>query len=316
MTPSQLPLMIVVVSFLCGLTRGSLVGDAAGTSAALGTPEKQQQQAPPTRAATAVQAPSAANSLPPDEPVDPEGQGNWEADFAWGLYYSKLAADAADSAVGPWRRDTRSPERAAIPARMLHAERLLHEGAARASPSKKQQEKRAEEALRLYHHAKWLAERNYASAAIWRFREASRIAKESKRSVLAAHALSRLGYFLLHWRRNVEAREVLEASEKINTKANPLGPFLFGVLERQNAGAELNVEKLLAAEERILKSGKQPSEDLELQRRDLVQEISYWRLAEASPMNCFQGFNSAHVMICLCGHAASAVQQTMQRVMG
>merc|ERR1719203_1501233 len=104
---------------------------------------------------------------------------------------------------------------------MLRAEQLLRRGASEATPAKKIAEKRAEEALRLYYHAKWLAERNLAKAAEWRYRESSRIAKEAKRSVLAAHSLSRLGYFLMHWGRMDEAREVLLASEKLSVKANP-----------------------------------------------------------------------------------------------
>jgi len=135
--------------------------------------------------------------------------------------------------------------------------------------------------------------------------------EEAKRSVLAAHSLSRLGYFLMHWRRPDEARRVLLASEQLNTKANPLGPFLYGLLERQTAGADR--ERLMAAEERILRSGKQPSEDLEAQRLDLVSDINYWRSAQSSPALCLQTSNAAHVLICLCSHAALAVQQTFQR---
>ena len=104
------------------------------------------------------------------------------------------------------------------------------------------------EALRLYYHAKWLAERNHATAAEWRYREASRLALQTRRKVLAAHALGRFGcadgigldgkilemetqrknggwnpsepctstpstsgwrYFLIHWNRRQEAKEVL-----------------------------------------------------------------------------------------------------------
>ena len=49
------------------------------------------------------------------------------------------------------------------------------------------------EALRLYYPAKWLAERNHATAAEWRYREASRLALQTRRKVLAAHALGRFG---------------------------------------------------------------------------------------------------------------------------
>jgi len=248
----------------------------------------------------------AASDLGSQTEADGDSLDSWESGFASGLLYSKQAVDASEAEAGRWTLD-REGSMAAVPQRMLLAEQLLSRGAFEATPGKKQAEKRAEEALRLYYHAKWLAERNLARAAEWRYREASRIAKESKRSVLAAHSLSRLGYFLMHWRRMDEAREVLRASEKINTKANPLGPFLYGVLERQVAGAD--VERLHAADERILRSGKQPSEDLEAQRLDLVSDINYWRSVEASPSLCFETVNAAHMLICLCSHAALAVQR-------
>lgn len=231
-----------------------------------------------------------------------DGAGSWERRFASGMHYSKQAVDASESEAGRWAFD-REGSAAAVPQRMLLAEQMLVSSASEATPEKKRKEKLAEVALRFYYHAKWLAEGNLATAAEWRYREASRVAKLAKRSVLAAHSLSRLGYFLMHWRRHDEAREVLLASEALNTKANPLGPFLYGVLERQAAGAD--VDRLHAAEERILRSGKQPSDDLETQRVELVSEINFWRSAEASPRACLQAGNVAHTLICLCSHAAA-----------
>ncbi|CAK8990401.1 Protein roadkill (Hh-induced MATH and BTB domain-containing protein) [Durusdinium trenchii] len=76
-----------------------------------------------------------------------------------------------------------------------------------------------EPALRLYYHAKWLAERNHATAAEWRYREASRLALQTRRKVLAAHALGRFGYFLIHWNRRHEAKEVLRESRRISSKS-------------------------------------------------------------------------------------------------
>ena len=77
--------------------------------------------------------------------------------------------------------------------------------------------------------------------------------------MLAAHALGRFGYFLVHWNRRREAKEVLTESMRISSKSNPLAPYLLGVLERQDAGKDL--ERLEKAEEMILNGGEQPSED-------------------------------------------------------
>jgi len=310
---------VPALSILLGCLVGGVLGGSSGGVASLASAPKSSA-VPPGRGTskphgTANLAASGSDSsevpsTPSTEGVQTEADigvvDSWEGKFAWGLHYSKQAVDASESEAGRWTFD-REGSQAAVPMRMLRAEQLLRSGASEAMPQKKQAEKRAEEALRLYYHAKWLAERNLARAAEWRYRESSRLAKEVKRSVLAAHSLSRLGYFLMHWRRLDEAREVLLASEKLNTKANPLGPFLYGVLERSTAGAD--VERLLAAEERILRSGKQPSDDLEVRRLDLVNDIHYWRSAEASPRQCLETFNAAHSLICLCSHAALAVQQ-------
>jgi len=241
---------------------------------------------------------------PAIQPSAPQGSGGWEASFAWGLYYSKLAVETVESVTVRWALD-RAGSSAAVPLTMLRAEEWLVAGVTGATPEKKQREKKAEQALRMYYHAKWLAERNYARAAEWRYREASRLAREAKRSVLAAHALSRLGYFLMYWCRLDDAREVLRESERLNIKANPLAPFLYGVLERRTAGSD--VARLHAAEERILAAAEQPSEELEVQRRSLVQEIRFWRAARDSPMHCLQGGDVAQVVVCFWGHLFSGL---------
>lgn len=222
---------------------------------------------------------------------------DWESRFIWGVYYSKLAIDGPEVGTRAWVADT-GGSGSGVPKQMLRAEELLE--SVEEAPAEKQKAKRAELALRIYYHAKWLAERNIVKAAEWRYREASRLARETGRKVLAAHALSRLGYFLASWNRRSEAREVLRDSERLSKKTNPLAPFLYGVLERQVAGPD--IERLRAAEERIMSSETQPSEDLERDRQTVMQEISYWRSAELSPRECFSTQDSSHAMICLSGH--------------
>jgi len=233
----------------------------------------------------------------------PEGNG-WEARFARGLHRSKMLTEAGDNAVGHWVVDQKGSG-AGVPARMLEAEDLML--AAGDAPAEKQRrEKTAERALRVYHHAKWLAEHNFARAAEWRYRHAYGLARQSRRSVLAAHCLSRLGYFLLHWRRRDEALEVLRESEQLSKRSNPLAPYLLGVLERQLAGPD--TERLRSAEERILGSEEQPSEELEIERHQLMKEINYWRAAVDSPRRCFEIFDAAQVIVCLLGHAFFTAQ--------
>lgn len=228
-------------------------------------------------------------------PTEPESAG-WQARFAWGMYYSAKALQAGED-DGPWTRDAGSG--AGAPKQMLRAEELLR-AACEEAPEQQQKAHVAQWALQVYYHAKWLAERSQATAAEWRYREAERLARSCRRTVLAAHALSRLGYFLVHWRREDEAREILAESERLNTKANPLAFYLIGVLERKASGAD--VARLMAAEDRILLAEEQPSEDLEVQRRRLSEQIKYWRRAREGPSHCFDAPDIAHVTICLVAH--------------
>lgn len=223
---------------------------------------------------------------------------SWEAKWAWGLYYSKLACAAGEHSTGSWAADTQG-SLAGIPKTMLQAEELLTE-ALLDIPTDQQRARIAEKALRLYYHGKWLAERNHATASEWRYREASKLAGESRRNVLAAHALGRLGYFLIHWRRFDEARMALEDSTKLSSKSNPLAPYLLGLLDRKEAGSDLS--RLRAAEEMIINAGEQPSPDLEAERQVVIREIEYWRNAELSIMNCGATSNFAHAAVCLLGH--------------
>jgi hypothetical protein len=232
----------------------------------------------------------------------------WEATFAQGVHESKMALEVEEALIGSWMKDAGNSD-AAVPARIMRAETMMQ--AADEAPTELWKAKTAERALRMYYHAKWLAERNYARAAEWRYREAARMARSCRRSVLASHSLARLGYFLLHWRREEEAKEVLQESMTLNTKSNPLAPYLHGVLKRKASLGD--IERLRDAEEAILSSGEQPSEELELERSRLVEEINYWRVAEGSSRQCLASSDAAYVLICLCGHAAAFLKQVFLR---
>lgn len=260
------------------------------------------QDATSSGSAGGIPGMARSTEAPPQLP-DVELSG-WEADFAAGVLESKNAVEAQDLDVGSWAFDAEQSG-AAVPARMLRAEALL--ASAEEATANRWKEKTAERALRYYYHAKWLAERNYARAAEHRYREAARLAKNCRRSVLASHSLARLGYFLMHWKREAEATEVLQESMTLNTKSNPLAPYLHGVLERKASAGDL--DRLRTAEAAIMESGEQPSEELEVERSRLMEEISYWREAEGSTRHCLASSDAAYVLICLCGHAAAAFRK-------
>jgi len=238
----------------------------------------------------------------PDSVLD---EPDWESQFSQGVQESETMLACDETSVGNWVRDV-GRSASVVPEKMLLAEDCFLE-AFNTMPESKRKEKQAEQALQIYNHAKWLAERNYAKAAEWRYRESARIAKLCRRGTLASHAFARLGYYLMQWCRNDEAHAVLQESIKLNTKKNPLGPYLFGVLDRQMAGSD--VARLQAAEELILKSAEQPSEHLENQRQQHIADIRYWRNAELEPARCFETSSVTHVVICFACTFGRVVQE-------
>lgn len=240
----------------------------------------------------------AAHVLDPFVPAE-EG-ASWESEFNEGLDRSRRFVE--DTAPSAWEAGSDG----AAPMEMLRAELLLQ--AAEGAPPELSRSKVAERALRVYHHAKWLAERNHERAAEYRYRLAADLARKARRSVLAAHALSRLGYFLVQWKRSEEALPVLEEAEQFTPTSNPLAQYLRGVLQR-SSGAD--AATIRAAEDRLLTAAKLPSEELEAERRVLSQEIAFWRQAEKSPRQCVSSTDVAHILICLCGHIAFAFNQAI-----
>lgn len=253
---------------------------------------------------------SSASSKVTDDPAFDSSTEHdaWEAAFAKGVLESKALVDGDDKHVGTWTTDVKSGGTA--PLRMLQAEDALQVGLEEA-PIDRWKEKAAEQALRIYYHAKWLAERNYVRAAEHRYRAAADLARECRRSVLASHSLARLGYFYVQWNRHDDAASVLKESIQVNLKSNPLAPFLHGVLERKAAGSDM--DRLKSAEEYILNSEEQPSDELEIERQNLIGEISFWRQAETSSKHCFASADSAYMLICLCGHAVLSLKRFFAR---
>jgi len=238
----------------------------------------------------------AASSLP-----------EWEEMFERGMQKSEEVVADDSAAADEWVVGQDGSNTVA-PRSMRDAEELLKH-AVEAAPAEKRKDKLAERAHRVYHHAKWLAERSYARSAEWRYRLAATLATKSRRSVLASHALSRLGYYLMQWRRYDEAREVLKESQRLNKNSNNLAAYLYGVLERRVAGAD--EERLRNAEALIHASGEQPSEELEAERQALLEDISYWREAEEAISNCLDHQDVGKILICVCAHGGAAVKAAL-----
>lgn len=256
-------------------------------------------------AATAVAATSEETSVERAAPTVPETEAGWEGRFEWGMYYSAQALAASESCT--WTRDRHGSE-GGVPETMLRAEELLL--ASEEAPLDMRRLKIAERALRIYYHAKWLAERNYARAAEFRYKQAADLAIDNKRRVLAAHSLSRLGFFLMYWNRKDEAKQVLVHSVKLSTKSNPLAPFLLGVLGREAAGGD--EKTLLEAEARVLEAESQPSEELNMLQAQLSQEIKFWRSAKESSRHCFRAPAVPHFFICVLTHAVDSMWQVIR----
>jgi len=245
--------------------------------------------------------------MPPFISLDPEAYlgSSWEERFKAGDAGSRYFTDTEDK-EHTWTRDPMSG--GGVPLEMKHAETLLL-AAEDAPAGNLWKAKAAARSLRMYHHARWLAERGHVLPAEFRFVEAAELARRARRSVLASHALGRLGYFLLQWRRTAEAKVALEEASRLNSKTNPLATYLHAVLLRQDVGPD--IAALLAAEESILTVGTQPSEELEMERIQHVEDINFWRLAESNPHHCLTARTVAHGLICAFGHAGFAFRQAV-----
>lgn len=257
-------------------------------------------------------APHASSTTAKPHGASPHEDGasllpQWEEMFERGIQKSEEVV-AGDEAVADEWVVGQDGSNTVVPRSMRDAEELLKQ-AVEAAPAEQRKDKLAERAHRVYHHAKWLAERSYARSAEWRYRLAATLATKSRRSVLASHALSRLGYYLMQWRRYDEAREVLKESQRLNKNSNNLAAYLYGVLERRVAGAD--EERLRNAESLIHASGEQPSEELEAERQALLVDISYWREAEEAISNCLDHQDVGKILICVCAHGGAAVKAAL-----
>jgi len=258
---------------------------------------------------TSAPAHSSGNRVrPAGNTLVPEfHSGDWEERFVVGETASANFVDSGEQAYS-WREAwVQDPLGAgAVPLEMARAEELLT--AAEAAPEAVWKEKMAVRSLRMYHHARWLAERGHTVSAEVRFREAANLAKRSRRSILASHSLGRLGYFLVQWCRHEEAKLVLAEADHLNTKSNPLAKYLHGVILRKEAVnfKDSDPEKLRAAEEKILAAQTQPSDELEAERVQLVEDIQFWRSVGEDPWKCIHARDVARAIICISAHLVFA----------
>jgi len=238
-----------------------------------------------------------------------EQMQEWQQQFNLGLRESEAAVNATcEVSAGRWVPDGMSG--AGVPLRMLYAEDALSKSSM-AAPDTQRKEKSLLYALRLYTHARWLAERQHATAAEQRYRAAAEVALREERPELGGHALARLGYYLMGWGRFAEARLVLKEAASYAGEENPAASFLHGVMERRFAIQMGDAQALYAADALILDSGKQPSKQLEEERRNIVKEIHFWKDASNSREKCLSSDDAAHFVICGLLHAVVHVQKLL-----
>lgn len=247
---------------------GTLARAAAAQLARLRATEENRTAGtgPSDGADVAAVADKSSGSAAGEEKVDstliaPKAAADCWSLFTEGEELSKLAVAAQGGEVGFWATGAEG-----VPEQMLRAEELMGRAMHAARGVFRQETLGSSRAFRLFHHAKWLAERGHTKAAERRFREASHSAGVHRRSVLAQHSLARLGYYLTQWGRRDDALEALRDSRKFShfdTERDPVAPFLFGALEREVVGDD--IDKLREAEELILAATEQPTDELEEQ---------------------------------------------------
>jgi len=253
--------------------------------------------------------------VPPTTRRTPESMpAPWELEFASGLRQSEQVCLSNEAESGRWTADDSTG--AGVPWRMYVSEKSLRESIQSAPEGGDRVQKVVVHATRLYQHAKWLAERQHATAAEQRYHESKQAALSVGHTALAMHSLSRLGYFLKLWGRTAQAKEVLQEAMVIaanvpNSEASTVASYLLGSLERGDAISEGDVEALSKADARILATGSLPTKELNEERRRVVGDINFWTQAENSVGHCLDTDNVVNVVICLCVHLVRSAQQIM-----
>mmetsp|Transcript_17371 Transcript_17371/g.40520 ORF Transcript_17371/g.40520 Transcript_17371/m.40520 type:complete len:378 (-) Transcript_17371:254-1387(-) len=213
------------------------------------------------------------------------------------LLSESCCADSREQESTSWARDTAGFY---VPADISQLEFALLQNEAEV-PSEELEEFQAARALQLYQHAKMLALNHHDAAAEWRYRESSRLAAEINRSKLAAHSLSRLGYFLMLRGRHRDA--LATVGEALRHDDDALGIFVQASLQR-SLGQLMTTEDIDAALSKLeLVAGRLPSPGLEQQREEAHGEILWWRsVAAGNIKDCLGANDAARFIICASCH--------------
>jgi len=185
-----------------------------------------------------------------------------------------------------------------VPAALAKAEALMLKGEEASLDERQRTERGAQRALRLYQHAKSLALMHHDGAAEARYLEAAKVAAANQRQQLAAHALTRLSYFLSL---RSQQRRALELSEQALTHWNdPLAQYLKASMQRTLGELRSGVD--VAAAEALVSSltERLPSESLEKERASMHHDLELWRYAaaEGGLGVCFALGDSARFLLC------------------
>jgi len=225
--------------------------------------------------------------------------------FALGTYLSEQAVAAQPSVPFFGMRDISTHWIAGggdvhVPEDIAVAEDLLLQGE-EVTSELVQGDRAAARALRLYQHAKHLALLHHDAAAEWRYREAARVAVVHRRPKLAAHSLTRLGFFLSLRGRRDEAQDAVK--EALVHFEDPLAQYL-EVSFRRTAGELTSDAEVRSAEATLgVVAGRLPSKALEDQRAHDHEDFVWWgRVADGGISVCFEAQDAAQFLICtLCG---------------
>lgn len=239
--------------------------------------------------------------------------GDADVQFGLGLYWSDVGlADAAGGAASwesSWLQDAAG---VSAPPAFVHAERLLKGGERNTASPAIRSDRAALRALRLYRHAKVMALRHHSTAAVWRYRAAAKLAIANRRSRLAAHSFTRLGYFLYLGGELAQAFAAVSEALAINTDSSDdggdgaLAQFLQATLSRRLGELRSEADGRRAEEQLLAVAGKMPSQALEAERLAAHGDLVAWRNAAAAPSwslhrsrQCSMVGDAARFLICM-----------------
>jgi len=181
------------------------------------------------------------------------------------------------------------------PADIVHAEGVFAKS--HGLPGFKRPALQATYANRLEQHAKFLDSIGQYDAAEQRYRAMAKLAEDSGHAASSAHALSQLSLSLRA--RGSQEEALVVAKQAVDLTMNPLAQFVLATVRLSSGLLTTDASVKAAAGQLKAVAGDLPTEDLEIQRRQMHSNMVKWDWISRGDMSkCTVLRDAASFMIC------------------